>query len=75
MNYKVPKHINLTPSPDDDEKFVGMALSRAYLYSHTNIRILSWNDKDCVVYDLVYNQKRINVAVENNVIIKIYGRG
>lgn len=75
MKYKLPKGLRFSEALPDDIKFVDMSLVKAYLYPHTNIRILFWNGKECLIEDVKYKEERINVAVENKVITEIIGRG
>jgi len=52
-----------------------MEVDEIYKIKGVNLRILVSNNKKCLVADLISNSNRVNVAIEDNVVIEVLGRG
>lgn len=74
LNHKFPK-LQLSKALFCDNRLIGMNLEEAYSLPGVNIRILLSNNKKCLAPDCTNNPKRINVSVEDGVIVEIIGRG
>ena len=58
-----------------ENRYMGMTLKEVYQIQGLDIRILSSNGNDCIIADLGFKKDRVNVAVVDNVVTHIYGKG
>ena len=58
-----------------DNRFIGMEVDEIYKIKGVNLRIVVSNNKKCLVPDLSSDPNRVNVAIEDNVVIEVLGRG
>jgi hypothetical protein len=52
-----------------------MEVDEIYKIKGVNLRIVVSNNKKCLVPDLSSDPNRVNVAIEDNVVVEVLGRG